>query len=118
MTALDPVYSYIRRCPGPGLRQLVRELGLGMGTVQYHVQKLLQLGAIYVLQVIPRRPRYFTADVPRRLAEVIYVIREPEAARAVERPTIDEVVTVVDRWPCLRKDLAQRLIELWDELSR
>ena len=118
MTSLEAILTRIRTCPGPGLRQLVRELGLGMGTVQYHLQRLAQIGAIYALSLLPRRPRYFPAEVPRRLAEVIYVIREPRAAQAVPRPTPEEVVAVIDRWPCLRKDLAQRFLEMWDELLK
>ncbi len=30
----------------------------------------------------------------------------------------EEVVAVIDRWPCLRKDLAQRFLEMWDELLK
>jgi DNA-binding Lrp family transcriptional regulator len=112
--------DYVKRCPGPHFRELSRELGMPVGTLQYWLGRLMELGMLYSLR-LAWRPRYFHAAVPRNEAEVIYVIREVKLtpSRATELTTglRPEVVQLVaDKYPCVRRDLVDAFITLFSQL--
>jgi hypothetical protein len=74
-----------------------------VGTLQYWLRRLMELGVLYSLR-LAWRPRYFHAAVAREEAEVIYVIREVKLtpSRAAELTTglRPEVVQLVaDKYP-------------------
>ena len=39
--------DYVKRCPGPHFRELTRELGMPVGTLQYWLGRLMELGVLY-----------------------------------------------------------------------
>lgn len=110
--AVDPtqrrILDYISAHPGVHLRQICRELGLAMGDVQYHIQRLERDGRInslrrglyrffYVSSLFGDRQRevlsVLTLDTPREL--LLSMIEKPDSgqeelarAAAVSQPTV------------------------------
>jgi len=112
------VVEYVKRCPGPHFRELTRELQIPVGTLQYWLNRLLEWGGLYVLRLMGR-PRYFHSTVPREEAEVIYVVKEvrlspPRATPLMIRPEVLQLV--VDKYPCVRRDLVDAFISLFRQL--
>jgi len=116
----EAIIDYVKRCPGPHFRELTRELGIPVGTLQYWLSKLLEAGEIYLLS-LAQRPRYFHRTVPEEEARAIYVVREVRLSPAPAlRLAIDirpEVLrAVVETYPCVRRDLVDAFINLFTQL--
>jgi len=117
------VFLHIARCPGPYFRQLAKELGMPIGTLKYHLDKLTRDRLVYTLG---RRPRYFPYTMPVEEAAVVYLIREgPGALDAVEVrrcgrrlcPEVKELaMALVRQYPCLQRDLVSNFIDLFSQL--
>jgi len=117
------VFLHIARCPGPYFRQLAKELEMPIGTLRYHLDKLIRDRLVYTLG---RRPRYFPYTMPAEEAAVVYVIREgPGALDVVEVrrcgrrlcPEVKELaVGLVRQYPCLQRDLVSNFIDLFSQL--
>jgi len=116
----EAVVEYIRRCPGPYFRELTRELGIPVGTLQYWLGRLVEWGELYLLNLW-RRPRYFHAATPREEAEVIYIVRELKLSPALASDLPVEVRphllrAVVEKYPCVRQDLVEVFIAMFSQL--
>lgn len=56
------IYEHVSNFPGVHLRQIVREVGLGLGTVEHHLHVLVRHGLIESRLVGPRRRTFFARD--------------------------------------------------------
>ena len=65
MLYYEAIIDYVKRCPGPHFRELTRELGIPVGTLQYWLSKLLEADELYPLR-LAQRPRTSTALSQRR----------------------------------------------------
>jgi DNA-binding Lrp family transcriptional regulator len=120
MLYYEAIIDYVKRCPGPHFRELTRELGIPVGTLQYWLNKLLEAGEIYLLR-LAQRPRYFHRNLPEEEARAIYVVREARLSPAsILRLAADvrpEVLrAVVEAYPCVRRDLVDAFITLFTQL--
>ena len=120
MLYYEAIIDYVKRCPGPHFRELTRELGIPVGTLQYWLNKLLEAGELYHLR-LARRPRYFHRTLPEEEARAIYAVREARLSLAPAlRLAIDvrpEVLrAVVEAYPCVRSDLVDAFINLFTQL--
>jgi predicted transcriptional regulator len=116
----EAIIDYVKRCPGPHFRELTRELGIPVGTLQYWLNKLLEAGEIYLLR-LAQRPRYFHRTIPEEEARAIYVVREVRLSPAsILRLATDirpEILrAVVEAYPCVRRDLVDAFITLFSQL--
>lgn len=102
------IFDYIKAHPGVHLRQICRELGLAMGDVQYHIQRLERDGRInslrrglyrffYAATLFGDRQRevlsVLSLDTPREV--LLSIIEKPESSQdelarvaGVSQPTI------------------------------
>jgi predicted transcriptional regulator len=62
LTSRRRIYEHVRNFPGIHLRQIVRELGFGLGTVEHHLHVLARHGMIESRSVGPRRRTFFARD--------------------------------------------------------
>jgi hypothetical protein len=116
----EAIIDYVKRSPGPHFRELTRELGIPVGTLQYWLSKLLEVGELYLLR-LAQRPRYYHRTVPEEEARVIYVVREarlsPAPALRLAADIRPEVLrAVVEAYPCVRRDLVDAFINLFTQL--
>jgi len=113
------IIDYVKRCPGPHFRELTRELGIPVGTLQYWLSKLLEAGELYLMR-LAQRPRYFRT-VSEWETRAIYAVREtrlspvPTLRLAIDiRPEVFRAV--VEAYPCVRRDLVDTFINLFTQL--
>ncbi|AET32216.1 hypothetical protein [Pyrobaculum ferrireducens] len=113
------ILHYLRTCPGPHFRELVRELSLPVGTAQYWVTKLLQTREIYVVD-LAQRPRYFPSGLDEVTAAAIYVVREarlrPSVVRQLATYVSREALRRAVAYPCVQRDLVDVFMELFWQL--
>jgi hypothetical protein len=109
------ILQYLRSCPGPHFRELVRELSIPVGTAQYWITKLLRTGEIYVVD-LAQRPRYFPKGLDEGIAAAIYVVREarlrPSVVRQLGTYVTKEALCKAVGYPCVQKDLVDVFMEL------
>src|SRR5438093_12355934 len=79
---VDKLLCFIRRNPGSHLRRIKREMGISIGTVQYHLDKLEKMG-----RVTSTRRRlykyYFPAGLFRENEKDILEVLTHETARKI-----------------------------------
>ncbi|MHB8584780.1 MAG: winged helix-turn-helix transcriptional regulator [Thermoplasmatota archaeon] len=76
------VYQAIVNGPGRHLRDLERELAIGVGALRYHIDRLEQAGLIDE-EPDARYLRYFAKEVPEPLRRLITPLRAQSARRIV-----------------------------------
>ncbi|MDW0174334.1 MAG: winged helix-turn-helix transcriptional regulator [Nitrososphaeraceae archaeon] len=98
---VDKVLCFIQDNPGCHLRRIKREIGISMGTVQYHLHKLEKMGRV----TSARRglyKYYFPADLFRENEKEILEVLTHETARKIlmfiieqKSPTQTDIVNSV-----------------------
>lgn len=117
------IYEHVHNFPGIHLRQIVREVGLGLGTVEHHLHVLVRHGLIESRSIGPRRRTFFARD--GRASDdkdLLAVLRSASVRRILECFLIDPDMEAIDI--ATRLDLAsatvfyhlQRLVK-WNVLE-
>ena len=73
MERRNGILEVIRKRPGITFRELARELGIGIGDLQYHLRKLEKEGSVFSKKIGKRRylfPRGFEEDAQRLLIAI------------------------------------------------
>ncbi len=78
----DHIYNYIQDNPGTHLRKIIKDLGLGMGNTQYHLDKLESQGRIKSQRIYLRK-HYYPAAVVSEPDAVILAFLKQESARDI-----------------------------------
>jgi DNA-binding transcriptional ArsR family regulator len=117
------IYEHVRNFPGIHLRQIVRELALGLGTVEHHLHVLARHGMIESRLVGPKRRTFFARDGrPAADKDLLAVLRGESLRRVLECFLVDPDMDALDI--ATRLDLAsatvsyhlQRLVK-WNVLE-
>lgn len=71
------VYEYIRTRPGLHLRRLQRDLGMALGTLEYHLWTMEKQGYVCSRRLGRVKAYYCTAAHDRRDKDYLYFLRQP-----------------------------------------
>ncbi|MCX8174535.1 MAG: winged helix-turn-helix transcriptional regulator [Thermoplasmata archaeon] len=76
------IYNLIAEVPGIHFRELQRKLGLEVGTLDYHLNRMEKEGLIYAVKDRYYK-RYYTKEVDARDFELMAVLRQEKPRRIV-----------------------------------
>ncbi|MEM3396521.1 MAG: winged helix-turn-helix transcriptional regulator [Thermoplasmata archaeon] len=76
------IFSLIAKIPGIHFRELQRKLGLEVGTLDYHLNRMEKEGLIYGVKERYYK-RYYTKEVDARDFELMAVLRQEKPRRIV-----------------------------------
>ena len=109
------IYDHIRRMPGIHLRQIQRDLGMSMGTLEYHLRRLEKSGLVVTRETNRFKSYFALGELDRRDKDYLYYIRQrmprriaAEIARDAELPLKD----LVQRMPIAPSTLSFHLKKL------
>ncbi|WP_297508470.1 metalloregulator ArsR/SmtB family transcription factor [Thermococcus sp.] len=89
MERRDEILNFIRGKPGITFRELARELGLGIGDLQYHLRKLEAEGKVFSKRIGRRRyifPAGLEEDAQRLIVAIATETRRRILLLLLERP--------------------------------
>ncbi len=70
------IYEHVRRVPGAHMREIGRDVGIPMGTLEYHLHYLVKAGLLATRED-GRYTRYFVVgDLGRREKDVLAILRQ------------------------------------------
>lgn len=116
METRDAIMEHIRRKPGITFRQLARELGLGIGTVQYHLHRLEREGKVVSFRA--NRKRYlFPNDFNENYEALMTAISNSTQRRillliAEEERTLSDIASALGLTPATISYHMKRLEKL------
>lgn len=93
------LYQHVVRHPGKYLRELQRDTGLAMGSLEYHLSALGGAGLVTVLQ--DGNKRFFPAEMDRRDKRILVLLRQALPRRVL--------LALLERSPRSKADLAAGL---------
>ena len=86
------IYDYLRERPGIHLRKMQRELGMALGTLEYHLYRLERAGMVAVRRLGRFKAYYPEGMVDLRDKDLLYFLRQEMPRRiamaSVERPGV------------------------------
>ena len=95
----ERIFSYIKKNPGCHLRQIKRDLGLSMGTAQYHLNNLEKSGRVISEKYNLQRYYFLTGIFKENEKNILKVLTQNTARQILmlileqKRPTQSEIVT-------------------------
>ncbi|MBI2078947.1 MAG: helix-turn-helix domain-containing protein [Euryarchaeota archaeon] len=109
------IYEHIRRMPGVHLRQIQRDLGMSMGTLEYHLRRLEKSGLLVTRETNRFKSYFALGELDRRDKDYLYYLRQrmprkiaAEIARDAELP----LKQLVQRMPIAPSTLSFHLKKL------
>lgn len=114
----DKILEYIRSNPGCHLRQLKKELGLSMGTVQYHLNQLEKTGKIISERFNLYRYYYISGLFKENERNILKILNQETSRRILlfllerKNPTQTDIVKYLGIAPASVSWHVKRFLEL------